>query len=96
MLCIPYNANAGNVRDVWGLLDEWGSSEDSRGRIKEALRLCPAAKLDSMDAVNELKEWLQAAFDSLVIFNSLPAHVFISDLALHESRCCTTYVFGVS
>lgn len=62
------HGSAGNVRDVWRLLDDWGSNEDGRGSIKKALRLCPAAKLTNIDAVNDLKEWLQAAFDSLVGF----------------------------
>lgn len=58
--------HAGNVRNVWKQLDEWGSSEAGRGSIKQALRICPAAKLDSKEAVKDLAEWLQAAFDSLV------------------------------
>lgn len=78
------------MRDVWGLLDEWGRSEDSRGRIKKALRLCPAAKLDSTDAVNELKEWLQAAFDSLVIFQSLPACVFVTWFCMNPCAALIT------
>ena len=58
---------AGNVRDSWKQLDEWAESEDGRSSIKAGLQLCPTAKLDCKEDVDDLAQWLQNAFDFLVI-----------------------------
>ena len=63
---VVWHGSAGNVRNVWKLLEAWADNEADRNKVQLALRLCPAAKLDSKAAVNDLAEWLQAAFDSLV------------------------------
>ncbi|KAA6423864.1 MAG: lysosomal Pro-X, partial [Trebouxia sp. A1-2] len=42
-------ACAGNLRNAWKQLKEWGSNDAGRGQIKEAMQLCPAANLSSDD-----------------------------------------------
>ncbi|KAA6427036.1 MAG: hypothetical protein FRX49_02793 [Trebouxia sp. A1-2] len=43
------DACAGNLRNAWKQLKEWGSNDAGRGQIKEAMQLCPAANLSSDD-----------------------------------------------
>lgn len=57
---------AGNLRNAWKQLKEWGSNDEGRGHIKEAMQLCPAANLSNDDDVDTLAQWAQNAFDYLV------------------------------
>ncbi|DBA83191.1 TPA: hypothetical protein ACH3X2_006707 [Trebouxia sp. C0005] len=43
------DACAGNLRNAWKQLKEWGSNDAGRGQIKEAMQLCPAANLSGDD-----------------------------------------------
>lgn len=60
-------ACAGNVRNAWKQLKEWGSNDEGRDHIKEAMQLCPAAKLSNDDDVDNLAQWAQNAFDYLAM-----------------------------
>jgi len=60
------DACAGNLRNAWKQLKEWGSNDEGRGHIKEAMQLCPAANLSNDDDVDTLAQWAQNAFDYLV------------------------------
>lgn len=60
-------ACAGNLRNAWKQLTEWGSYDEGRGHIKEAMQLCPAANLSNDDDVDTLAQWAQNAFDYLAM-----------------------------
>ncbi|DBB07992.1 TPA: hypothetical protein ACH3X3_009367 [Trebouxia sp. C0006] len=60
-------ACAGNLRNAWKQLKEWGSNDEGRGHIKEAMQLCPAANLSNDDDVDTLAQWAQNAFDYLAM-----------------------------
>ena len=59
--------STGNVRNAWKLLKEWGSNDEGRDQIREALQLCPAADLAKDDDADNLAQWAQNAFDYMVI-----------------------------
>jgi hypothetical protein len=71
------DACAGNLRNAWKQLKEFGSNDEGRDHIKEAMQLCPAAKLSNDDDVDNLAQWAQNAFDYLVSHEpwGIPSHL---------------------
>jgi len=56
-----------NIRSVWSILQEYGSTPEGRETVSTSLQLCDP--LESVDEIDDLKEWIKDAYSSMSMGN---------------------------